>query len=227
MTAPNMGLSTILFDLDGTLLDTAPDLAHAVNSVRRERDLAPLSLQAVRPHVSHGSYALTRVGFGVEESSADFEPLRQRLLEIYHQNIALHTRLFDGMEGLLADLEQWQIRWGVVTNKPGWLTEPLLASLGLDHRPACVISGDSTSKRKPHPDPLLRAAERIGVAPEQCMYVGDAERDIKAGRSAGMFTVVALYGYIAPGESPETWGADGSVAEPGELTRWLARCEAR
>lgn len=221
MITPRAALSTILFDLDGTLLDTAPDLAHAINCVRRELDLAPLSFEEVRPHVSHGSMALTRIGFEIAENSSDFEILRQRLLDVYRENIALHTRVFDGIDELLAELDNRQIRWGVVTNKPGWLTDPLLAALGLADRAACVVSGDSTSKPKPDPDPLLYAAELIGVTPEQCMYVGDAERDIAAGNSAGMFTVIALYGYIAADELPEAWGAHGVAAAPGDITRWL------
>ena len=215
-------LSTILFDLDGTLLDTAPDLAHAMNQIRAEQDLAPLSLEAIRPHVSHGSNAMTRFGFDIEEHTADFMKIRQRLLEAYRQNIALHTRLFDGMDELLCVLERRHIHWGIVTNKPGWLTDPLLASLALYDRAACIVSGDSTPRSKPHPDPLLHAAELLGVRPDECMYVGDAKRDIDAGRRAGMFTVVALYGYIAADDMPETWGADASISSPREITRWLS-----
>jgi len=214
--------SKVLFDLDGTLLDTAPDLAWALNEVRARKGLPALDFERIRPHVSHGSFALTRIGCDADETSDDFEQFRLALLEIYSENVARETRLFAGMDLLLADLEARSILWGIVTNKPGWLTNPLLEQLGLDARAAVVISGDTTEKKKPHPAPLLLAAERMRTRPRECVYVGDAERDVAAGKSAGMYTLAALYGYIGPDDSPFDWGADAMVNAPLEVAAWLA-----
>jgi len=164
---------------------------------------------------------LTRLGFDFAETSAEFETARLALLDHYHANLADGTTLFPGMDALLADIEARGLAWGIVTNKPGWLTEPLLARLGLAWCPGCVVSGDTLPERKPHPAPLLHAATLIGCAPGCCVYVGDAERDVAAGRAAGMRTLVAAYGYIAPDESPAQWQAHAIVDSPAAIARWL------
>jgi N-acetyl-D-muramate 6-phosphate phosphatase len=216
-------IRTVLFDLDGTLLDTAPDLADALNAVLAENHRPPRSFQEIRGVVSHGGMALIRLGFALEESHPDFQPLRQRLLALYRANISRKTRPFPGMNVLLDQLERRGYHWGVVTNKPGWLTEPLLKDLGLYDRAACVISGDTLERRKPHPAPLLHACEQIGSKPEHCVYVGDAERDVEAGRNAGMRTLVALFGYYQTHDRPHEWHADGMIRAPQDLLAWLTR----
>jgi phosphoglycolate phosphatase len=215
-------IRTVLFDLDGTLLDTAPDLAYALNTVREEQQREPLPFETIRPQVSHGSLALMRLGFAdLAEDSEDFQQLRQRLLTIYKENIANLTRPFPGIAELLDILEQRQLRWGVVTNKPSTLTEPLLEALDLLSRCACVVSGDTLEQRKPHPAPMLHACRLADCEAEQCLYVGDARRDIEAGQRAGMPTLVALFGYIDAAEDPATWGADAMVNRPDEILQWL------
>lgn len=210
----------VLFDLDGTLLDTAPDMAGALNELRREEGLAPLPFESLRPHVSHGSVRLVSVGFGIGPG-AEHERLRLRFLDVYRACLADRTRPFDGMEAVLERIEQAGLAWGVVTNKPGWLTEPLLEALGLSRRAGCVVSGDTLPVRKPHPGPLLHAAGRLRLAPAECTYVGDAERDIEAGRAAGMCTVVAAFGYLGADDDPAAWQPDGVVHAPGDLIAWL------
>ena len=214
-------LSTILFDLDGTLLDTAPDMAWALNQVRMQNDQPALDFQLIRPYVSHGSFALSRIGCDAKEGSDEFEQFRLRLLAIYGENIARETRLFAGMEQILENLERRSIEWGIVTNKPGWLTTPLLQQLNLTSRAAVVICGDTIPQKKPHPAQLLLAADRLNTSPNHCVYIGDAERDITAGNSAGMHTLAALYGYIGIHDNPANWGADGTVQTPADLGEWL------
>jgi phosphoglycolate phosphatase len=212
--------SALLLDLDGTLLDTAPDMGGALNRLRGEHGLAPLPAEVIRPVVSHGAMRLVALGFP-DVTGAAFETLRLRFLEIYAANLAVGTRLFPGFDAVLESLETRGLPWGIVTNKPGWLTDPLLAALGLDRRAACAVSGDTVGERKPHPLPLLHAARLVGIEPERCLYVGDAERDIQAGRAAGMTTVVAAYGYLAAGEDPLHWQPHGVVNAPDELLDWM------
>jgi phosphoglycolate phosphatase len=210
----------VLLDLDGTLLDTAPDMADALNRLRADEGLPGLPFERIRPHVSHGAPRLIRVGFD-EPEPARFESLRTRYLDIYRQGLAIRTRLFDGFEEVLAALEQAGLRWGVVTNKPGWLTVPLLEALGLATRSACIVSGDTLPERKPHPLPLLHAAGLLGIEPGECIYLGDAERDVQAARNAGMIPLVAGFGYLAEGENPADWKPDGILGRPSELLDWL------
>ena len=214
-------ISTILFDLDGTLLDTAPDLAAALNRLLEEEGQEPLPFERIRNHVSHGSIALVRLGFGQDQAPDVFERRRTRLLEIYNANLYLATTPFPGMEALLAFIERKGMRWGVVTNKPAWLTDPLMDAMELSSRAACVVSGDTTDERKPHPKPLLHACELAGSPPRECVYVGDARRDVEAARAANMSTLVARYGYIDADERPEDWGADAIIDEPREILDWL------
>jgi N-acetyl-D-muramate 6-phosphate phosphatase len=218
MTSRRSG--ALLLDLDGTLLDTAPDMAGALNALRREEGREPLPFATVRPHVSHGSNALVQLGFEVARG-AEFERLRQRFLDLYSANLADGTCVMDGFEPVLAKLEERGVPWGVVTNKPGWLTDPLMERLGLRARAGCIVSGDTLPEKKPHPLPLLHAAEQIGRPPADFLYVGDAERDIVAGRAAGMCTVAVRFGYLAEGEDPAAWQPDGIVDRPAELLDWL------
>jgi len=214
-------LDAVLFDLDGTLLDTAPDMVAALNELRREKALDPLDYDYARAHVSNGALGLLKIGFDAGEG-AHGERLRERFLEIYAGRLATSTRLFQGMETVLAHLEAAGLRWGVVTNKPGHLTRPLLQALDLARRCACIVSGDTLTERKPHPGPLLHAAALMSVPRERAMYVGDAARDIEAGRAAGMMTVAAVYGYIPPGEDPAAWQADHAIEQPDRLSEILS-----
>lgn len=213
---------TVLFDLDGTLLDTAPDLANALNSTLQSRGRQPLPFDIIRPVVSHGGNALIELGFGLRPGDPDFETIRQQLLDFYQANIAQHTRLFPGMEEVLGYIESNGLNWGVVTNKPGWLTEPLMDALDLTRRAAGIVSGDTLSERKPHPAPLLHACKLVGSEPQHCLYVGDAERDIQAGHNAGMTTLVALFGYILESDRPETWGGTALIRRPQDILAWLS-----
>jgi len=214
------GHDALLLDLDGTLLDTAPDMGGALNRLRAEHGLEPLPDARIRPVVSHGAMRLVALGFP-EASGAEFERLRLRFLDLYAENLAEGTRLFPGIEQVLESLEARDTPWGIVTNKPGWLTGPLLEALGLARRAACAVCGDTVAERKPHPLPLLHAAGLIGIAAERCVYAGDAERDIQAGRAAGMTTVVAAYGYLSAEDEPTRWQPDGIVASPDELLAWV------
>jgi N-acetyl-D-muramate 6-phosphate phosphatase len=211
----------LLLDLDGTLLDTAPDMGGALNRLRLEHGHEPLPAQSIRPIVSHGAVKLVALGFP-DAIGPEFERLRLRFLELYAAHLSEGTRLFPGFESVLATLEASGTPWGIVTNKPGWLTRPLLEALGLSGRAACAVSGDTVAERKPHPLPLLHAAGLLGIATERCVYVGDAERDIQAGRAAGMTTVVAAYGYLSAEDDPLSWQPDGIVEEPGDLLSWIA-----
>ena len=222
MTLPtSTGIRTVLFDLDGTLADTAPDLAFALNCLLREQERTPLPYEVIRPVVSHGAMALVKLGFAIDPAEPAFSTLRERLLSLYQQHLAQETRLFQGMAELLDEIEGLGMNWGVVTNKPAFLTQPLMAALGLAERAACIVSGDTTAKRKPHPAPLLHACQLAGSEAAQCLYVGDAERDIRAGREAGMATLVALFGYIGPQDKPEAWGASGLVTDPAAIIPWI------
>jgi len=214
-------IRTVLFDLDGTLLDTAPDLAQALNAVRIENNRAPLPYEVIRPVVSHGGIALIELGFELEQSDPAFDPLRQRLLEIYRENISRLTRPFPGITELLENLEKRGLGWGVVTNKPGWLTDPLLKDLDLYDRAVAVVSGDTLDERKPHPAPMLYACELANSEPGQCVYIGDAQRDIEAGINAGMHTLVALFGYLQEQDDPRNWQADDMIETPMGLLEWL------
>lgn len=222
MSAEPRGLRAVLFDLDGTLLDTAGDLAQALNRLRAENALPPLGYERIRSFVSHGSSALVRLAFP-RAPEGEFLELRARLLELYAAALCVHTRPFPGMLELLARLERDGTRWGVVTNKPAVLAEPLLDALGLKARAGVVVGGDTLPQRKPHPRPLLHAAERMGIAPPECVYVGDAERDVLAARAAGMRAVVACFGYLGESDDPRSWPADAWVQSPLEIYAWLQR----
>jgi len=208
-------IKTVLFDLDGTLADTAPDLAGALNHVLKAHNYEPLPYETIRPHVSHGGIALTTLGFGKDHP--EFDSLYKELLAHYENNIANETTLFAGMNDLLTNLEANNLNWGVVTNKPAWLTEPLMQALKLTSRAATIISGDTLEQRKPHPAPILHACNQAGSEAAECIYIGDAERDIEAGNAAGMRSIVALFGYIAESDKPNEWNAHASINHPKEI----------
>lgn len=207
----------ILFDLDGTLVDTAPDLGLALNMQRERHGLAPLPQDKIRPHASHGSRGLLALGFGLTPEDASFAQMRHEYLELYDEVFTRSPVLFAGIPELLTTIENKGWRWGVVTNKPRRFAEPLLKAIELQARAACLVCGDDAERTKPHPDTLLMACTQTATQPAGCMYVGDAERDIQAGRAAGMHTVVALYGYIDTTDKPETWGADALINAPAEI----------
>ena len=200
----------VFFDLDGTLADTAPDLAAAANRLVTEHGRPPVDYEKLRPVASHGARGLIGAAFGKSPADPEFPALRDTFLDYYEADIAVHTRLFDGMAEVLDALETAGIRWGIVTNKITRFTAPLVAAIGLAPRASAVVS------------PLLHAAEVSGVAPGRCVYVGDDVRDIQAGKAAGMITITAAYGYCGDGEPPEAWGADYLVRHPSELIALLA-----
>jgi 2-phosphoglycolate phosphatase len=210
----------VLFDLDGTLADTAPDLGYAVNLMRMARGMPALPLHVTRPVTSAGARGMLHVGLAVTPEHAHYEALRQEFLDLYAENLCRETRLFPGMAELLDALEDRELLWGVVTNKPERYTHPLLKLLGLHERAACIIGGDTTGKIKPDPTPLFAAAERMRLCPEECVYFGDDLRDVQAGRAAGMKVIVAGFGYLN-GSDPKTWGADGIVLTPHGLLEHL------
>jgi 2-phosphoglycolate phosphatase len=214
-------IRTVLFDLDGTLADTAPDLAQALNTVLAENGHPPLPYDRIRAEASYGGRGLIHLAFGLEPGDADYDRLRQRFLDLYREHLCEHTTIFPGMEPVLAELKRRGIVWGVVTNKPAYLTDPLLQQMGLADAAACIISGDTTANSKPHPEPLLHACRLAGSNPDQCLYVGDAERDIRAGRLAGMQTLAACFGYIRQGDDPRAWGADAMIDTPEAILHWL------
>ncbi len=218
--APPRPLRAVFFDLDGTVFDTAPDMAGALNELRREQALAPVAYETIRPCVSHGAARVVRAGFPDADEAA-FAQLQRRFLEIYRAALSRETRFFPGMEDVLGELEARGLRAGIVTNKAAWLTEPLLAELGVRARFTCVVSGDTVSERKPHPLPLLHAAKLAGVEPGECIYVGDAERDIQAAHAAGMPGLIARYGYVPEDEDPDGWRGDGDLAQAADLIPWL------
>jgi len=211
----------ILFDLDGTLVDTAHDLAYALNLQRERHGLTILPLATIRPFASHGSRGLLSVGFALSPEDESFEAMREEYLALYDQVLTRKPILFDGVAELLETLDNKTVPWGVVTNKPRRFTQPLLQNIGLLERAACVVSGDDAPRPKPYPDTLFLACEQAGVSPQRCWYVGDAERDIEAGRAAGMQTVVAMYGYLGEADQPENWGADVFVNAPLELLKLI------
>ncbi len=221
-TRPGDSWSGVFFDLDGTLADTAPDLARSLNTLRGERGLPLLAYETIRPQVSCGTDALLRLGFGEEYASNPiYEGLKERYLELYLDGIADETRLFPGMAEVLERLEGLGIAWGVVTNKPAFLTDPLMEAMNLHKRSASTVSGDTTAFRKPHPAPLLFACKAAGALPRSSVYVGDAHRDIEAGRRAGMQTLAALFGYIAADEKPHDWPADAHIESAHDILPWL------
>ncbi|HZQ60302.1 MAG TPA: HAD-IA family hydrolase [Casimicrobiaceae bacterium] len=216
-----LDIDAVLFDLDGTLVDTAPDLAEALNGLRRDRGLQEMALEALRPYASAGARGLIGAGFDMKPDHPDYPNLRDAFLARYESAICIASALFAEMEQVLAELEARGLPWGIVTNKATRFTMPLMAALGLPYAPRVLVCGDTTPYSKPHPAPLLHAADLLGIAPARCLYVGDSERDVMAGLAAGMQTIVARYGYIAPDEQPHSWQAHGHIERPRELLQWL------
>ena len=214
-------IQAVLFDLDGTFADTAPDLADALNKTLVAHQHSPLPFDQIRPVVSHGGKALIELGFQIAEADPRFESLRQELLAYYQQDLATHTQVFPGQLHCIEQLVMQGIKWGIVTNKPAWLTDPLVNSLNLPHAPCCIVSGDTIKERKPHPAPLQHACQLCNVQPGNSIYVGDAQRDIIAGSRAGMYTIVARYGYIGVNDQPADWQADGHIDHPEELVKLM------
>ncbi|HWS69178.1 MAG TPA: HAD-IA family hydrolase [Steroidobacteraceae bacterium] len=211
----------VLFDLDGTLVDTADDLAAALNRCQSLRGLPPTPPQELRPWTSHGARGLIQRGFGLEPADAGYEDLRAEFLDHYEQALCVHSRLYDGIEQTLAAIEASDRRWGVVTNKPARFTRPLLRALGLERRAACVVSGDTAARPKPDPAPILRALAECRCEASASLYVGDDLRDVQAGRAAGVGTVVAAYGYSASIEDVSNWNADLVIDRPQDLLLWI------
>lgn len=218
-----MRLRAVLFDMDGTLLDTAPDFIAIVHAMRSERGLAALPDKQIRDVVSGGAKAMVLNAFGVNEQSAEFETLRLEFLERYLDNCAVHTRLFDGMQTLLEDIERAKLTWGVATNKPLRFAEPIIQRLGLADRCKVLLCPDHVSRSKPDPEMILLACEQLQLPPAAVLYVGDDLRDIEAGRAAGTRTAAVRYGYIHPDDNPDHWGADVVVDHPLELRDVLER----
>ena len=212
----------VLFDLDGTLIDTAPDMVATLLDIQRTEGRAPVAYELARSHVSHGSAGLISLGFP-DISAAEHERLRLEFLDRYEQAVCVHSAVFSGLTELLDLFDASQLPWGIVTNKPARMTQPLLKALGIANRSASTVSGDTIPQRKPDPAPLLLASRETGVTPEKMVYVGDAARDIEAGRAAGMFTIAAAYGYIPANEDPATWGADEMAADTEELAHLLLK----
>jgi phosphoglycolate phosphatase len=217
----SLPIDLVLFDLDGTLADTAPDLAAAANRQRAQRGLEPLPIEQLRPMASYGARGLVGRALGLAPGDAAYEAARLEFLAYYEQALCVHTRLFAGMAETLDRLEAEGRRWGVVTNKASRFTDPLMELLGLNRRAACVVSGDTTPHAKPHPAPLLHALQVCAVAAERGIYVGDDRRDIEAGRAARMRTVIAAYGYLGEAAPTEDWGADHSIDTPPDLLAWI------
>ncbi len=212
---------SVLFDLDGTLADTAPDLGYALNQQRRARGLADLPIEVLRTHASSGARGLLQIGLSVRPDDSGYLELRDEFLNIYENNLARSSTLFPGIADLLDDIERQGMPWGIVTNKAERFTLPLLRALKLFDRAACIVCGDTTPHAKPHPAPLIEAMARIGTTATACMYVGDDERDVQAGQAAGMRVAVVRYGYLGNDRPPEDWAADLLVDTPAELGAYL------
>jgi 2-phosphoglycolate phosphatase len=218
-----LAVDAVLFDLDGTLADTAPDLAAALNAVRAMRGMQPMPLSELRPWASHGARGMLGAGMDITPDAADYGTMRDAFLGFYAGSLCVGTTLFATVDAVLDEIEARGMRWGIVTNKATRFTLPLLDALGLAQRARAVVCGDTTPHAKPHPAPLLAAADALGTPAARCVYVGDAERDVTAGVAAGMRTIVARYGYITPDEAPDAWPADGIIDSPQELIDWLPR----
>lgn len=218
---PEQHPSAVLFDLDGTLIDTAPDFIRCLNQLRQQHGLAPLPPEQIRRSVSNGARAMVRVGFGLEPEHQDYAGKHSAFLDLYEAGVAVETTLFEGIEELLQTLEARDIPWGIVTNKPARFAVPLIQALGLADRCAALVCPDHVAERKPHPEALFLACTQITADPARAIYVGDHERDIEAGRNAGMRTIAVRYGYIEEPESVELWQADIIADTVSDLAKLL------
>jgi phosphoglycolate phosphatase len=215
-------MRAVLFDLDGTLADTAPDLAGALNRLLVEQGRQPIPLAQARPLTSSGARGMLKAGLGIEPGHADYDTLKNRFLDFYQAAICVDTQLFAGVDALLDEIEGRNIKWGVVTNKAQRFTHPLVRELALFERAGCVVCGDTTAKSKPFPEPLLHGAQLLDVPPAECLYVGDDIRDVQAARAAGMPVIVAGYGYLGDAGDPRSWGADAIITHPREVLNYLS-----
>lgn len=218
--SPDFNLSCVLFDLDGTLVDTAPDIIACLNKALGKHGFDEVASDELKPFISYGAAAMINKSVSNinEQTQAD---LLESMLAFYQHNIAQHSQFFSGIEQTLNIIESLGLKWGIVTNKRERFTHPLVAALKLTNRAACIISGDTTANSKPHPEPMLTACKQADVKPEECVYIGDAIHDIDAGKNANMKTLAALYGYLKPDDNPKQWGADALIESPEQLTSWI------
>lgn len=214
-------INTLLFDLDGTLLDTASDMGNALNELRHTYKLPPLPLSIIRPYAGYGSREMLKLAFNIDEDHPRYSDYLDGFLHLYHSHLTNTTQLFPGMADVLTQLDDRGITWGIVTNKPSRFTFDLLKAMKLDHRAACIICGDSLSKRKPDPDQILHACDLLKRTPSETIYLGDTIIDVIASKAAGTKSIVALYGYIKAEEDPRTWKADGYINQPADILAWL------
>lgn len=220
MKKTDFTLTCVLFDLDGTLVDTAPDLIACLNAALTHHGFAQVPEQQVRPMISFGAEAMIKQSSAANAHKSHAQIL-ETMLNIYENNIVKHGGFFSGMAETLLDIEARSLKWGIVTNKRERFTHPLTKALNLTERAACIISGDTTANSKPHPEPMLEACKRAEVKPQQCVYIGDARHDITAGKNANMKTLAAVYGYLTDADRPEQWGADALIASPEQITAWI------
>ena len=214
-------LACVLFDLDGTLVDTAPDLIACLNNALHIHQLNTNDTDSLRPFISYGAAAMIKAAVKEDVPESILADVLVTMLDLYQRNIAIYSKLFNGIAETLELIERKNIKWGVVTNKRERFTLPLMASLNLTHRAACIVSGDTTAYAKPHPEPMRLASAQVGVDPRECIYIGDAHHDIVAGNAVQMQTLVALYGYLKPTDKPENWGANALISSPQQLTSWI------
>lgn len=214
-------IKAVLFDFDGTIADTAPDLGRALNRQRMARNQPPLPIELIRTEASAGARGLLGLGFNLKPGDPEYPVMREEFLAFYAEQLCEDTCLFPGVARLLDQLDSQSIPWGIVTNKPARFTQPLMHLLELHQRSACIISGDDTPYSKPHPEPLLTACRQINMTADCCIYLGDDIRDVQASLAAGMKPIVALYGYLGNNEPPETWGASGLIDHPGDLLHYI------
>ncbi len=214
-------VKTVLFDLDGTLLDTLPDMTKALNTLRRKRNMDEIRPEDIKSAVGYGSRAMLKIAFGIDQQHAQYHAYVEELFLAYEDCLAESTVLFPGMANVLAHLEEQNITWGIVTNKPARFTHPILDALNLSGRSACTVCGDTLAHSKPHPAPILHACEIVKATPDSTLYIGDAATDIIASKAAGVFSLAALYGYISASEDPRSWQADGYIQSPEEIIAWL------
>jgi 2-phosphoglycolate phosphatase len=214
-------IKAVLFDLDGTLADTALDLGYALNRQRIARGLSALPITLIRTEASAGARGLLGLGFSIKPGDSGYDAMRAEFLDFYAEHLCRETSLFPGIAELLDQLDDRQLPWGIVTNKPARFTIPLMQELGLSQRAACVISGGDTTHSKPHPEPLLTASSAMAIAPDECIYLGDDIRDVQASLAAGMEPVIAKYGYLGSVSPPESWGARYLIDQPQELLGYL------
>jgi phosphoglycolate phosphatase len=213
----------VLFDLDGTLLDTVPDLVYSLNLLRQDQGLSDIPVSSIRGIANLGSRAMIKCAFDIKDNDPQLPALREKFLDLYHQHPANFTQFFPNIDKVLQHLNHRDIPWGIVTNKPTRHTDVLLKALKIDHLPHCIVCGDSLSKAKPHPEPILHACKQLNIHPNECLFVGDAATDVQARKAAGTRSLVALYGYIAMTDDPYSWKADGYVHEPIEIIEWLEK----